>query len=102
VSDWQPGDLALCVRNSDQKLGTTKLVMPGRIYTVTGIYVSGKCGSLALVLAEAKPSKNPGFHAFLFRKIRPHTPDEEDRETIRLLNSEPVLEPTGAYSEQSS
>lgn len=87
--DWKPGDLALCVSNRHPTLGTTKRVVPGRIYTVTGSYVSSVCGSLALILAEAKPRKNPGFHAFLFRKIHPHTPDEEDRETLRLLNTAP-------------
>jgi len=56
--------------------------------------VSSKCGSLALVLAEAKPRRNPGFHAFLFRKINHHTPDAEDEATIRLLNGEPVREHT--------
>lgn len=93
ADEWQPGDLALCVRNDPQGV-----IRKGGIYTVEKVRIGteGRCnGVLGLKLAGVyAPGTTWGFYAaFGFRKIRPHTPDEEDRETIRLLNGQPVSEP---------
>lgn len=84
--NWQPGDLALCVRNTDPVLGSTKRVMPGRIYTVEFPYWSSKGDGLGLMLVGVRSAMNCGFHAFLFRKIKPLT-DEEREEFLRELNT---------------
>ncbi len=95
--DWQVGDLALCVANRLRPpFDTTpsKLLRIGAIYTVTAVRWSHGEQCLALGLAEVQ-SRGPLGHwrAWAFRKIRPHTPDAEDRETIALLTGNPVAVP---------
>lgn len=90
--DWQPGDLALCV-----KVGRWEIVRPGncpsmnlragQILTVDGVKVDIGVSFLHFTLGRG------WYAACCFRKIRPHIPDEEDAETIRLLTGTPVLEP---------
>lgn len=90
--DWAPGDLALCVR----KEGRGRFLVVGRVYTVLALNTSYLAShGLGLVLAEERRNEpqKVGFVARYFRKIRPHTPDEEDAETIRLLQGKPVREP---------
>lgn len=94
--DWQAGDLALCVADELPGFGFCTLVVIGRVYVVEEVYVGvgGKHeGVLALVLKGNKGRNYPGLHHALFRKLRDHTPDAEDEETIRLLNRQPVGEP---------
>lgn len=97
--DWQVGDLALCiaVRHPNFVLPSTSLRV-GRIYTVTKVgrlICEGPCtGERALALMGVKPRlKDRGWPSSLFRKIRPHHPDAEDAETIKLLNQVPALQP---------
>lgn len=97
AEDWQPGDLALCVKTSHPafEFPSTSLRL-GRVYTVNriGRPVEWLNGERALGLVEHAPrNANCGWPESLFRKIRPHTPDEEDAETIRLLNGAPIGEP---------
>lgn len=94
--DWKPGDLALCVKSGP---GTES----GRIYTVadvcepgaftdTGAYNSFGCLALRFTEIDYAAIPHCWSSCTRFRKIRPHTPDEEDRETIALLtgNKQPV------------
>lgn len=84
--DWKPGDLALCVKG-----GVVSRV--GQIYTVDNVEM---LGSLCLwFVGQDYSGLLPSF-AKNFRKIRPHTPDEQDAETIRLLTGAPVKEPIHA------
>ena len=88
--DWQVGDLALCVR-SGRSLDVWE-PQKGGVYTVcdTG------CGPRGVWLDLVEDStRNPdvGWPAVYFRKIRPHTPDAEDAETIALLTGKPAQVP---------
>lgn len=87
--DWAPGDLALCV-NSEPRAYARKPLRSGAIYTVSNVHV---CAGVGLELVGVKSVALYGFDASRFRKIRPHNPDAEDAETIRLLNGAPVREP---------
>lgn len=86
TDDWQKGDLALCVRGA-------AVSRPGCIYTVmavewlaqTVLWFEGCESDYADGLLPSSASR--------FRKLRPHEADAEDRETIRLLNDVPALEP---------
>lgn len=93
--DWQPGDLALCVRGG-------RITRSGGVYIVREVlregairqseidglpyYIAGG----ASLLFEGIPYNGQSGAVERFRKIHPHTPDEEDEETIRLLKGEPV------------
>lgn len=90
MSDWQPGDLALCVNAARNPFSEHDQLRRGAIYTVTAvIHIWGD--SPALILAEARHDpRDRGWESLRFRKICPHTPDAEDIETIRLLNGKPV------------
>ncbi len=85
--DWQVGDLALCVRSGNH-------TRTGHIYTVNLVAV----GAYGPVLRfdermHCEEHRRQMSLATRFRKIRPHTEDAEDRETIALLTGKPVLEP---------
>lgn len=86
MSDWQVGDLALCVKGG-------VATVPGRIYTVTVIASS----SIGLLLQFRELEHRPTHSrdkslAARFRKITPPAADEFDHETIALMNrvGEPV------------
>jgi hypothetical protein len=87
--DWKPGDLALCVRGCPVGLDDTK---PGAIYTVGHVTSALDYSGRVLYLKEA-PHRGSGSRDYRFRKIHPHTPDEQDAETIRLLNGVPTPAP---------
>jgi hypothetical protein len=96
--DWQPGDLALCVRGGRLTARLSPLdeyPCSGRIYVVhmAGETTFAAAGLLpALWLLDGPPNNNGErcWATSRFRKIRPHKPDAEDAETIRLLNGERV------------
>lgn len=88
MADWSPGDLALCV--NDKSWGHPKpvLVKHGGIYTVSSVAPCGLC--IGLHFENVQLFHGPGHDARRFRKIRPHTPDAEDAETIALLNGQHI------------
>lgn len=106
ADDWQPGDLALCVRDGEvecpdcggshagklaPKLGTRHIVARiSRCGSPEHCYpgLEDNCAFPVLYLLGGQKGL-----ASRFRKIRPHTPDAEDAETIRLLTGAPVREP---------
>lgn len=104
--DWQAGDLALCVALAADAVFVIEGRQPlapgpiiGLCYTVTAVSRAHDCfgrPGVALKFAEIaqRHPRAAGYNAICFRKIRPHTPDAEDAETIRLLNGAPVLEPS--------
>lgn len=87
MSDWQVGDLALCVRPSSpvsEHEHPNYHLRKGVIYTVAQVGFA-RCGCRRLTMvceAFGDPCR--------FRKIKPHTPDAEDAETIKLLNGQPA------------
>jgi hypothetical protein len=88
MSDWEPGDLALCVRDGSAPADVTKA---GGVYTVERFWThsNGEAVLDFVGIQNGAPVGAVGFwghRASRFRKIRPHTPDAEDAETIRLLN----------------
>lgn len=92
-ADWKPGDLALCVNTGLTPEGfAPENITVGQVYTVyaVGIDPAGRFG-LFLDETEGGKESNGGFLAWRFRKINPHTPDAEDRETIELLNRKPAV-----------
>ena len=65
MSDWQAGDLALCVNDQD-----APLLRKGRIYTVRIVGSIGDATGLALIETE-KVKPTGGFYASRFVKITP-------------------------------
>lgn len=91
MSDWQVGDLALCVSNKrDQHDPKAHLLVMGRVYPVAVVGLRDTDGALALgfreVPVEDNPKKAYGFSARRFIKATPSAADEFDRETIELMN----------------
>lgn len=91
ADEWQVGDLALCVDASRNPSSLKE----GMIYLVSGIHPPSDCpfdnGAIGLFLAGVVIKSISGAaNANRFRRIPPHTIDDEDRETIRLLTGEPV------------
>lgn len=86
MSDWQVGDLALCVDGDPHPTATRlhpEYPVEGRTYRVVGIapprcYTNGDC-CIGLVI-EGLRSGNPDncFHPYRFVKIRPDEPKEAD------------------------
>lgn len=95
--DWQPGDLALCVSRHTHY--PTSVVVGGA-YVVAFVYtraVNADTGEegVSLDLKGVFPRDPDGPFSLdcrRFRKLRPHIPDAEDVETLRLMNGTPVRE----------
>lgn len=89
---WQKGDLALCVKRGWSIMDPTR---PGGVYVVERVWINPNGRHLCLGFVgvdSGTPYGTPygqlgfwGHRASRFRKIEPHTPDEEDAEIIRLL-----------------
>lgn len=90
MGDWQPGDLALCVRVTHPYFPgsrSTRLNV-GSIYTVSqvGRPIAKYQGARGLALSEVQPRRRGrGFLELLFVKITPDKVDEFDREVIDLM-----------------
>lgn len=87
ADDWQPGDLALCIRSGHWiNTRTQQLVdLPvrsGMVFTVLRVRIDERGAWLTF----DTPTVQGRFRAKRFRKIKPHERDAEDEETIRLLN----------------
>lgn len=96
MADWQPGDLALCVRVAPIVAGNfhnaslTKLRC-GAVYGVVSAFID--CTGAAALLLDEVRSSHPegGFRAERFRKINPLT-DEEREDAFRDLKV-PEMQP---------
>lgn len=103
MSDWQVGDLALCVRLAPERgpflFGEPE---PGRAYEVLGVslvHFADDSIDIGLTL-DGAPDCTDEFHDPAgptwwhgrFVKVTPQEADEFDRETIALMNrvGEPV------------
>lgn len=99
--NWQPGDLALCVRRGVVTYGTTGWsgmrpeIREGACYTVADAGVlpdANGVPNFCLLLVEAQsPADHGGYSATRFRKIHPLSIEERNAE-IRLLNTAPAKE----------
>lgn len=99
MTDWQKGDLALCVDDgpkpwlTDEQLRQLNRIKKGRVYTVTGL---GRVGTRSgpTFFIEGAPAtyehRGIGWTASRFRKVTPPKADEFDREVIDLMNRKPV------------
>lgn len=102
--DWKPGDLAMMVVAGQIRCPNCRRRHTGKhnpphcsIRTVQSVgYCTddynarqraryGDCFVAGLTFTDGTRGFSPRF-----RKIRPHTPDAEDRETIALLNGTPA------------
>ncbi len=97
--NWQPGDLALCVNDRAMRCQCGRLhnntmahVAEGMVGEVLSIgrvsdWLPGRCRCPILEIGAGRIGL-----AVRFQRIRPHTSDAEDAETIRLLQGKPVRE----------
>lgn len=99
-NDWQPGDLALCVRRGIlDHVCPAGVIVPlvGGVYTVSRVWMHPEgCRCLDF---DGVENGNPdphsripfwGFDADRFVKVTPPEADEFDREVIDLLNKQEV------------
>jgi hypothetical protein len=97
MSDWQVGDLALCVApegrwiypNEPDCAGPKR----GQVLTVEKLEICPEerlRGELFLCFTNWP---DDAFRAVYFRKIRPHQADEFDRQVIEQMNGAPVEMP---------
>jgi hypothetical protein len=95
MSDWQVGDLAVCIDASDVGGAADPnyvLLEYGRVYNVIGItddgpgsWVSDYDG-LGLILAEVESTNPEGdFAAYRFRKVLPDRHEACETEFVDLL-----------------
>lgn len=102
MSDWAPGDLALCIgRGADDvyRIEGSQPQAPGPIigltYTVAAVKHGFDCygrSGTALSFAEIlqRHPRAVGFNALFFRKVTPPEADEFDVEVIELMNRQPI------------
>lgn len=91
MSDWQIGDLALCIKG--YSLCKPPLVT-GSIYTVRdvfwGVDATEECEALELdgmpIIIDEQGEQWDGHESYRFTKVTPPAADEFDRETIALMN----------------
>ncbi len=97
MSDWQVGDLALCVDESNPAVPSLgPAVREGRVYTVKAVtrYRRWQRGSydVGLILLEARhyTNRDGDFVANIFRKIIPDAPEPCEAEFVTLLKRNKV------------
>lgn len=91
MSDWQVGDLAVCVDDRFNPAYGETLLARGRTYTVVEVTYCTISNVLwhagtGLVLAGVPCSGLHGFAAERFRKIRPDEREACEPEFVTLLN----------------
>lgn len=92
MSDWQVGDLALCVAPWGNWTESEPFdPQPGSVNTVCGVISPDPTANSGVSLWFVGVPSCDSYDAGQFRKIRPHTPDAEDAETISLLNRQPFV-----------
>lgn len=86
MSDWQVGDLALCMRGVIPKNGDP-VIAPGSLHTVKSV-TQGRTKRGLLLLGV--PTRNPfGYAAYRFIKVTPPAADAFDREVIEQMTGAP-------------
>lgn len=94
MSDWQIGDLALCVAVEHPMFDLpSSILRVGAIYTVAriGRPIGWASGERALGFTDVAPRiAGRGFPETLFRKIESHEPDAFDTEVIEQMKGAPV------------
>lgn len=87
MSDWQVGDLALCVVKPKPDPGITSGWSPavGSTYTVMEVARDMR-GVVLNFFEDAAYDPYCGFDAFCFRKIRPDKHEDCEPEFVELLN----------------
>lgn len=97
MSDWQVGDLALCVSRINPRpvVGRRQRGDDPRVGQVLTVARIGRDDTWGLWLGfeEYRPHR---YRSFRFRKVTPPAADEFDRETIELMNRAPEKEPANA------
>lgn len=92
--NWQPGDLALCIKGNVDFVGLgggPNITGPrtGAIYIVKDVRMFEHfAGAVGLMLAGWRH----WLHEENFRRIEPREADEFDREVIELMAGKPVRE----------
>ncbi len=92
--DWAPGDLALCIKQGRWRSDGMFSRGPkaGAVLTVRRVGSDGNGLPTIWFIGWPGDEGADGYNPARFRKIRPHIPDAEDAETIRLLNKQPATE----------
>ena len=91
MSDWQAGDIALCVKGGHFKYSRSDVQCPeaGRFYTVERVghadFIEGYLPALWLVDGPYNVTGKV-WPQFRFVKVTPPEADEFDKETIELYN----------------
>jgi hypothetical protein len=87
VSDWQVGDLAVCVDDAPCPCGHRMPTVLGRTYNVSEIHANPD-GALCLSfkgVCDRMPRHYPGINGNRFRKIRPDEHEDCEPEFVELL-----------------
>lgn len=88
MSDWQVGDLALCIKlggwvaTKDNSPWNPGSVRCGGVYTISSVRAGIHVPVALMFVGEPKRQ----YDASRFRKVTPPAADEFDRETIALFN----------------
>lgn len=79
ADDWKPGDLALCVDDSDHPddVQTGWNAIKGAIYTVSAVEI-WPCGTYLHLAEDPVPYDDSAWDAIRFRKIHPLTDEERE------------------------
>ena len=95
-NDWQPGDMALCVKGGPLGQPIDECPQAGRVYVVASVrnvmFWDGDFDQ-ALELPDA-PANDSGTHCWWHRrfiKVTPPEADEFDREVIDLLRQKEIV-----------
>lgn len=94
ADDWQVGDLALCVCRDGGENGA-RWIEAGAIVEVAEVEFSPfwpgvGLGFVGFPVIRCSFGLRTVYQNERFRKIRPHAPDAEDAETIRLMRGKPA------------
>lgn len=97
MSDWQVGDLAVCVDDQPRDGDVLDLdfatLRAGRLYRVANVCFGG----LGLHVAEAPVRRKAGWWADRFRKIRPDEHQACEPEFVKLLKRSKRKAPEHAW-----
>lgn len=99
MSEWQKGDLALCVDARPSGFADERgLLVLGAIERVADVRITLKGGTALYFDRFPTTSFTPagmprGWKASRFRKVTPPKADEFDREVIEAMTGAPVGEP---------